>query len=245
MAKNPLAPFEAPFTPVRTNEVLTALFRDLMKTQTVTKQQLHYRITRAEQNQLRHQGSLAGELSSRINHRKQELQRRRMTWNVFCHDLPLLGISEFYFEIQLKHRHRLDTLHSVHVEITPRPGPGGKGKPTKIKRYLSILFRQILIDLAIGHEEVHRLMEAYLADPANRIAQNAVDKAWHRGNLRNELGFKPPPRDTGGAAHTMTWNVLCKGLIFLQYTDIEVAVRLPNSGTRVSRAFRIRSSEVS
>lgn len=78
---------------------------------------------------------------------------------------------------------------------------------------LARLFRVILLDLNIGPSRFGSLLQDYILDPRNGVANNKQDQTSARGNLTKEF-----------ARPQMTWKVFCKALKFLQILRIEFSV---------------------
>jgi len=88
---------------------------------------------------------------------------------------------------------------------------------------LASLFHSILISLNVNATKFNILMEQYLSDKQNHVSDNIRDRSSTRGNLRKAL-LKPH----------MTWNVFCKGLLFINVRSFEIVIRLHHSNKSIT-----------
>ena len=80
---------------------------------------------------------------------------------------------------------------------------------------LAKLFRKIVADLDIGAFGWSQLMQAYLDNRANGIAQNAKDRSTARGNLNKELN-----------RGQLSWKVFLKAIRFFGAVRADFTVKL-------------------
>lgn len=78
---------------------------------------------------------------------------------------------------------------------------------------LSRLFRQLLMNLNVTPMYWGSLMNDFIKDVRNGVPNNKRDQTSIRGNLTKEF-----------ARTQMTWKVFCKGLRFLQITNIKITI---------------------
>lgn len=86
---------------------------------------------------------------------------------------------------------------------------------SEAKGALSILFRQILLDINLSTIQWNSLMVDYLKNPRNGIPPNGRDRSTARGNLNKEL--RRP---------SMTWRNFMRGLAFLNPVKIKFEIHL-------------------
>lgn len=96
---------------------------------------------------------------------------------------------------------------------------------------LARLFRTILLDLNIGPSRFGALLQQYILDPRNGVADNKKDQTSARGNLNKEF-YKPQ----------MTWKVFLKAMRFLRIKKIVFVVELHHSG--LGNKTTVHSAEV-
>jgi len=84
---------------------------------------------------------------------------------------------------------------------------------------LARLFRIILLDLNVTPSRFGSLLQHYILDPRNGVADNKKDQTSARGNLTKEF-YKPQ----------MTWKVFLKAMRFLRIKKIVFVVELHHSG---------------
>lgn len=93
--------------------------------------------------------------------------------------------------------------------------PGTAVQSGGVDGILASLYHGILFSLNINATRFNILMEQFLSDKQNGLADNIRDRSNIRGNLRKEL-----------LRSHMTWKVFCKGLLFLDVPSFEVVIRL-------------------
>lgn len=93
--------------------------------------------------------------------------------------------------------------------------PGTVVQSGGVDSILASLFHSILVSLNINGTKFNILLEQFLSDKQNGLADNIRDRSNIRGNLRKEL-LKP----------YMTWKVFCKGLRFINVQSFEIVIRL-------------------
>lgn len=79
---------------------------------------------------------------------------------------------------------------------------------------LARLWRTMLTELNVNAMKFNAYLESYIQDPRNGVPNNRKDQTSHRGNLTKEF-----------ARPQMTWRVFCKGLRFLQFTEIKFIIQ--------------------
>mgnify|MGYP003594290000 FL=1 len=83
---------------------------------------------------------------------------------------------------------------------------------------LAKLFRTILLERRISHQNVDHYLQRYLNDPNNHISKNSKDRSSERGNLLKQLG-----------KDTITWKIFIKGLKLLRPRHIKIIVEFTGS----------------
>lgn len=99
---------------------------------------------------------------------------------------------------------------------------GFKGAPAPVG-VLAKLFRKIVDDLGIRAFIWAQLMDNYLNNPANGIAQNSKDRSTARGNLNKEL-----------YRERMSWKVFLKAIRFFGVLRADFTVKLYHSETHIT-----------
>lgn len=78
---------------------------------------------------------------------------------------------------------------------------------------LAKLFRTILLERRITHQNVDHYLQRYLNDPNNYISKNSKDRSSERGNLLKQLG-----------KDTITWKIFIKGLKLLRPRQVKFII---------------------
>lgn len=87
-------------------------------------------------------------------------------------------------------------------------------KATSARNPLAALFLKLIIATGAADQGVwNRLMFKYLSDVRNAIPRNKKDQATAKGNLQKEI-----------LKDDLTFNVLVKGLRFLDFTKVKIII---------------------
>jgi uncharacterized protein with PIN domain len=91
---------------------------------------------------------------------------------------------------------------------------------------LSKLFCQMLSHPELNYDDLrnwNNLMQRYITDKRNAIAQNNKDQSSARGNLRKEL-----------LKEKMSWNVFVKGMRFMDLEGFEIIIKAHHRNGKIT-----------
>ncbi|WP_233874276.1 hypothetical protein [Paraburkholderia adhaesiva] len=149
----------------------------------------------------------------------RELARSGMTFKVFLKALRLLMIVKLDFGVRC---HFPDGRYSDHT-ITIYPGNASAGPVIPPNVILATLLRRILVELDIGPERLSALLDDYVSDPRNAIAQTPTERTAARYRQAREL-----------ARPAMTFRVFVRSLRLLQTSQADFSVRCHFRSGRIS-----------